>query len=363
MPTPSLIPEQADLPTKVPQLLTSTSSAAPEQNHFSFHMPSVSPTMPLQPPIQHQQMFPTLCLATGSNLGMTVEHTLSTQPLFLPGSPETEDMFSQWDGNFFFSGDLPSSGQSFDSVLGMDLNLASPDWITQWPCSMASGGTMLLSELDINTTPLPLSLISSMTTRESSSIISNASSPNIVSNSHMNVLITNTITEETALVTSMTSTTSIPTSPPMSMPPDASNMSHPSPMPMSPPMPTSPDASNTSCPSRQRKPPHPKEVTTLSGLGKEQGPPAWIMDCKGLLGDCSFGQAWLDLVEKWHQLELDIWSSDSSAGGKLLSKHCPRLLTVWLDGPRSFEQGPSITELSLFVDEMVSWWNQLNPAW
>ncbi|KAK0462678.1 hypothetical protein IW261DRAFT_1348330 [Armillaria novae-zelandiae] len=134
-------------------------------------------------------------------------------------------------------------------------------------------------------------------------------------------------------------------------------------IPPSIPAPGPPDISNTSRPSRQRKPPRPKEVTTLSGSDKEQGPPAWIMDCKGLLGDCSFGDAWLNLVQKWHQLELDIWNSGSSVVGKLLSKSRPRVMTVWLDGPRSFEQGPSIAKPSQFADETVGWWNQLNPAW
>ncbi|KAK0436809.1 uncharacterized protein EV420DRAFT_1239281, partial [Desarmillaria tabescens] len=91
--------------------------------------------------------------------------------------------------------------------------------------------------------------------------------------------------------------------------------------------------------------------------------PMWIVDNRLSLQDHSFGEAWQNLIEKWHHLELDIWSSDSGAVGKLLSKRRPCMLTVWLDGPQSFEQCPSVTEPSLFAKEMVDWWNQLNPAW
>ncbi|KAK0496161.1 hypothetical protein EDD18DRAFT_1106039 [Armillaria luteobubalina] len=416
IPTFSSILEQANLPTEVSQL---SMRQLVEQTPTSFHISSESasatmPLQPIQPPdttrILCQQILPTTHLIS-SNVDMPVGHTSpQSQPLFLPGSPDAEDIFPQWNSDFSsddqlpwqsaaeastselqglysFSGDLPSSGQSFDSVLGTGLNFASPDWTldpswlqlqnitlphttgTQWPHSMVFGNPVLTEcDASVNMTQLPLTIssISSTTTAESSSIVPNAPSPNMVLNLHAKVLLTDAITNINPPPNGASRSNATATNPDAGPALEGTAPKAPASaitsIPTPPSIPAPPDVSNTSHPSQQCKPPRPKEVTTLSGSGKEK-PPAWIIDCKELLGDGSFGEAWLNLVEKWHQLELDIWSSDSSPAGKLLLKCHPRLLTLWLNGPRSFEQGPSIPELSRFDDNMVSWWNQLNPAW
>ncbi|KAK0462329.1 uncharacterized protein EV420DRAFT_1477074 [Desarmillaria tabescens] len=71
-----------------------------------------------------------------------------------------------------------------------------------------------------------------------------------------------------------------------------------------------PDVSNLSCLSRQCKHPGPKEVMTLSVTEKVHGPPRWIAEARLQMEDESLSPAWADLLDKWRQLECDIWSSD-----------------------------------------------------
>ncbi|KAK0493511.1 hypothetical protein EDD18DRAFT_1356433 [Armillaria luteobubalina] len=113
--------------------------------------------------------------------------------------------------------------------------------------------------------------------------------------------------------------------------------------------------------SRQRKPAPPKEVTTLCGAKRENGPPEWLnVDFEGMQ-DVSLGPSWLSLLAKWRELELGIWND--SGVGKLTTKQRPLELAAWLDGSRSLEAGPVIPESSVYTTAMVEWWNQINPVW
>ncbi|KAK0239006.1 hypothetical protein EDD85DRAFT_951218 [Armillaria nabsnona] len=111
---------------------------------------------------------------------------------------------------------------------------------------------------------------------------------------------------------------------------------------------------------RLRKAPAPKEVVTLSE--REHGPPEWLNDNFEAMQDALLGSSWLSLLTNWHGLELANWE-DSAMMGKLPIKQRPRALSVWLDGVRSFEAGPIISESSAYAAEMVEWWVQVNPAW
>ncbi|KAK0437744.1 uncharacterized protein EV420DRAFT_1486910 [Desarmillaria tabescens] len=125
-----------------------------------------------------------------------------------------------------------------------------------------------------------------------------------------------------------------------------------------------PDVSNLSRPSRQHKRPGPKEVMTLSVTEKVHGPPRWIAEARLQMEDESLGPAWADLLDKWRQLECDIWSSDVDPVGKLMVlRRRPHPLTLWLDGARYFDLPPVVKDYSQFASEMIDWWNQLNPSW
>ncbi|KAK0457090.1 uncharacterized protein EV420DRAFT_1644245 [Desarmillaria tabescens] len=132
-----------------------------------------------------------------------------------------------------------------------------------------------------------------------------------------------------------------------------------------------PDVSNLSHLSRQRKHPGPKEVMTLSVTEKVHGPPRWIAKARLQMEDESLGPAWVDLLDKWRQLECDIWSSDvdpvsfflGKANGIEAMPACLHPLTLWLNSACYFDLPPVVKDYSQFASEMIDWWNQLNPSW
>ncbi|KAK0216719.1 hypothetical protein EDD85DRAFT_781924, partial [Armillaria nabsnona] len=48
---------------------------------------------------------------------------------------------------------------------------------------------------------------------------------------------------------------------------------------------------------------------------------------------------------------------------KLAPKKQPSVLTMWLDGPRSFDITFDISDINHFGYAMVEWWNALQPSW
>ncbi|KAK0453020.1 uncharacterized protein EV420DRAFT_1645549 [Desarmillaria tabescens] len=101
----------------------------------------------------------------------------------------------------------------------------------------------------------------------------------------------------------------------------------------------------------RHKRPAPKEVVILCGAEKEHGPPQWLNDSFEGMHDESLGPSWLSLLEKWRELELGIWE-DSALMGKLPTKLHPHALALWLDGARSFEAGPIISDSSVYMAEI-----------
>ncbi|SJL07080.1 uncharacterized protein ARMOST_10423 [Armillaria ostoyae] len=113
---------------------------------------------------------------------------------------------------------------------------------------------------------------------------------------------------------------------------------------------------------RQRKAPPPREVITL--CEQDLGPPQWHQECLTALQDQSLGPAWISLVEKWYKLKSDMWKVKANTEGKYPhGKRRPQELKVWLDGVWHFNAGMFIPDMSRYGEELIDWWNHVNPAW
>ncbi|SJL13367.1 uncharacterized protein ARMOST_16809 [Armillaria ostoyae] len=124
-------------------------------------------------------------------------------------------------------------------------------------------------------------------------------------------------------------------------------------------------ASDTSTCSMMRqaracKPTGLKEVTTLSST--DQGPPSWQVRSFETMKDPALGQEWAALLENWYTFETCM-SRELNSGKLPASKIRPKTLTTWLDGTRSFDIPPLISDSRRFAKCMMAWWNTLQPIW
>ncbi|PBK94137.1 hypothetical protein ARMGADRAFT_1079622 [Armillaria gallica] len=312
---------------------------------------------------------------------VTLDNANSTPISFgiLPDTPSLDDLFhgfDHWDGSstngapgplltqsnsnlpgmYHFSNNLPGLSQKFNCS-----DLAGMDWTKiDW--------TAVTNRVTENLLPMLSSMPIDVVTSTSNPALpptgpSESTTNDVISNSHsslqsmppaMSIDDVISTSPATSTITNL-STTSFQSPPksaatrtevPLTTSSTTSAVTS-SPVPL-------PDVSNVSRLSRQRRPVGQKEVTTLSVTEKEQGPPRWIAETVVLLTEDSLGLAWAGLLEKWHQLERDIWSSDSDPVGKLtVSKRRPHPLTLWLDGTRYFDLPPDIRDYSQFASEMV----------
>ncbi|KAK0463398.1 hypothetical protein IW261DRAFT_1575651 [Armillaria novae-zelandiae] len=111
--------------------------------------------------------------------------------------------------------------------------------------------------------------------------------------------------------------------------------------------------------SQNHRPTGSREVKTL--VDTEQPTPDWLLQCLTSMQDPTFGDDWAKLLVKWQQLK-EMLSKAKLTGKFLASRRLPKALLLWADGPHSFTNPFIITDIGQFGDDIVSWWNMIQPT-